>query len=85
MAQDTLLQKLDEAASNVAAASSDKFAENMERLADNAEALADQANTLAAHAQVLTTQSGAAGGGEFIFLFTISSWRSSSDTTWCGT
>ena len=71
MAQETILQMLDKVASNVAGGS-DKFAENMERLADNAEALADQANTLAAHAQVLTVQSGAAGGGnEFIFLFTI--------------
>lgn len=72
MAQDTLLQKLDNAAASIAASTNDKFAENMDRMADNASALADQANALAAQAHTLSAQSGAGGhGGEFIFLFTI--------------
>jgi len=72
MAQDTLLQKLDNAAASIAASNNDKFAENMDRMADNAAALADQANALAAQAHTLSVQAGSAGGGnEFIFMFTI--------------
>jgi len=50
---------------------SEKFMEKMESFSDSAEALANQADVLVAEAAKLTTQAAPAGGGEFIFLFTI--------------
>lgn len=49
----------------------EKFIEKMQEFADSASALSNQADGLAAEATKLSVQSGAAGGGEFIFLFTI--------------
>lgn len=51
----------------------EKFIEKMQGLADSAEALANQADALAAQAATLSVQAApaGAGGGEFVFLFTI--------------
>ena len=50
----------------------EKFVKQLEGLADNAEALANQADALAVQVATLSAKAApAAGGNEFIFLFTI--------------
>lgn len=71
MASDTIIQKLEQAASQTVAAANDTYVENMERLAENAEALAEQANAMAAQSAQLAMQADAGGGVPFVFFFTI--------------